>query len=574
MERVLCQLVLILCTCVYVNSQRYSFTIQTSDPNLLSQVQSMVSNLGSGPVQNIRRLPNAGQRIQNIRTFQNVAQPTQMIRTLENTGFSPGVQSIISLRRSGSSPAGSRFVQTIQPLENGGQRRFQQRIITQSNQRRPLIETLSSPMGNDAFRRFFLSNGDQPQTDTQVITSPNSRVFRKTMFWIQPQPNSNQGPPQSITPSDTRAEEMAGEFGIPTYYQKFILDFHNIKRSASNAADMYALKWNNQLAKESDDWAKQCKWGHQQAGRGENLAYVTGGGIKLLLDYGLNGWYDEIKQYDGKNCMDTGSCHYTQMVWSSSTEVGCAAHRCPDMHYLVCFYSPQGNIIGIPPFQQGTPCSACSGTCRENLCHWFNAFPNSNQLSNQFSNNVNNFNTFNGASNSRHNQLSASSMNLLLKFINMHRMSVDAQDMYVMKWSNSLAREAGTRSQTCQLLHRNSTSGESLIVVPQQSTGDKVAEYINKHWIAEKNDFRLGTDCRVTTPNTCAYSQMIWAQSKTMGCASHWCASSQFVVCLFDPPGNGIGMLPYIQGNHCQQCPRDTIRCENQLCDWRIMKRK
>lgn len=41
--------------------------------------------------------------------------------------------------------------------------------------------------------------------------------------------------------------------------------------------------------------------------------------------------------------------HYTQMVWRTTTHVGCAIHRA-DWDYLICRYSPPGNVDGKPVF--------------------------------------------------------------------------------------------------------------------------------------------------------------------------------------------------------------------------------
>jgi hypothetical protein len=41
--------------------------------------------------------------------------------------------------------------------------------------------------------------------------------------------------------------------------------------------------------------------------------------------------------------------HYTQMVWPTTTRVGCAIFSA-DWDYLVCRYSPPGNIDGKPIF--------------------------------------------------------------------------------------------------------------------------------------------------------------------------------------------------------------------------------
>ena len=38
--------------------------------------------------------------------------------------------------------------------------------------------------------------------------------------------------------------------------------------------------------------------------------------------------------------------HYTQMIWRTTTAVGCAVHRARGMDYLICRYSPRGNQDG------------------------------------------------------------------------------------------------------------------------------------------------------------------------------------------------------------------------------------
>ena len=42
--------------------------------------------------------------------------------------------------------------------------------------------------------------------------------------------------------------------------------------------------------------------------------------------------------------------HYTQMVWRTTTRVGCAIHRSAAWDYLICRYSPPGNIDGRRAF--------------------------------------------------------------------------------------------------------------------------------------------------------------------------------------------------------------------------------
>ena len=38
--------------------------------------------------------------------------------------------------------------------------------------------------------------------------------------------------------------------------------------------------------------------------------------------------------------------HYTQMIWKGTTRVGCAIHAAGQWEYLICRYSPPGNVDG------------------------------------------------------------------------------------------------------------------------------------------------------------------------------------------------------------------------------------
>ena len=61
-------------------------------------------------------------------------------------------------------------------------------------------------------------------------------------------------------------------------------------------------------------------------------------------------WINEKFDYNIESgaCNDGKVCgHYTAMVWSTSNKVGCGIKKCPGMGtYLVCDYSPAGNMAG------------------------------------------------------------------------------------------------------------------------------------------------------------------------------------------------------------------------------------
>lgn len=55
----------------------------------------------------------------------------------------------------------------------------------------------------------------------------------------------------------------------------------------------------------------------------ENLAAGTGG---YTVTDGINAWTAESSDYDANNPVPS---HFTQVVWKSTTQVGCAVVTCP-----------------------------------------------------------------------------------------------------------------------------------------------------------------------------------------------------------------------------------------------------
>jgi len=86
-------------------------------------------------------------------------------------------------------------------------------------------------------------------------------------------------------------------------------------------------------------------------GIGENLWMGTTGAF--TPEAMVNAWGSERAMYrDGvfPQVSSTGNwldvSHYTQMIWRTTTKVGCAVHRAPRFDYLICRYSPSGNRDG------------------------------------------------------------------------------------------------------------------------------------------------------------------------------------------------------------------------------------
>lgn len=91
--------------------------------------------------------------------------------------------------------------------------------------------------------------------------------------------------------------------------------------------------------------ARECK--HSPDSEfGENVYCQSGGSIPTC-DRVVKLWYDEVKDYDYDNpgySKKTG--HFTQVVWKNSTGLGCGCSRNGALTFVICNYSPRGNVIG------------------------------------------------------------------------------------------------------------------------------------------------------------------------------------------------------------------------------------
>jgi len=112
------------------------------------------------------------------------------------------------------------------------------------------------------------------------------------------------------------------------------------------------LSWENLLASKAEQWAAHCQFKHSGGTLGpfgENLAAGTGKAYDIAA--AVKSWTDEVSSYNPNHPVPS---HFTQVVWKSTTKVGCAVRMCNGIFdpkfgpakFVVCEYSPQGNIIG------------------------------------------------------------------------------------------------------------------------------------------------------------------------------------------------------------------------------------
>ncbi|CAN1173038.1 Pathogenesis-related protein PRMS [Linum perenne] len=115
----------------------------------------------------------------------------------------------------------------------------------------------------------------------------------------------------------------------PAQVQTQLLAAHNAVRKKHK---LPPLTWSTKLA-------NYAKWGQGQSWNVTDA--VRGWAVQ-------EGWYN----YGSNSCMTGRDClHYTQLVWRSTKQVGCARVKCRNGDtYVVCEYYPHGNVVGQRPY--------------------------------------------------------------------------------------------------------------------------------------------------------------------------------------------------------------------------------
>lgn len=135
------------------------------------------------------------------------------------------------------------------------------------------------------------------------------------------------------------------------------------------------LSWSDTVTTTAQAWADHCAYQHnstelQRLSYGENIAATAPAGARDAA-YIVGLWASEAPFYrwDTNSC-DAGNAaneahtcgHYTQLVWRTTTVVGCGKQTCTaatwpfpggtpgPWDFWVCDYAPPGNWVGEKPY--------------------------------------------------------------------------------------------------------------------------------------------------------------------------------------------------------------------------------
>ena len=154
-----------------------------------------------------------------------------------------------------------------------------------------------------------------------------------------------------LTSSCSSDESSPPEEEVNDIAQEF-LEAHNVYRTEVGIEN---LTWSDELAQSATEWAeelaKTCAFEHSTGNYGENLWKGTAGAFSITQVVDSWGSEKQDYNYNENSCAVGAVCgHYTQIVWESTTEVGCGTATCDGWDVWVCQYTPAGNVIGQKPY--------------------------------------------------------------------------------------------------------------------------------------------------------------------------------------------------------------------------------
>jgi len=275
--------------------------------------------------------------------------------------------------------------------------------------------------------------------------------------------------------------------------QATYLTYHNNARIAVGEKN---LTYNQDLALAANNYSRSCNFSHDPnlgaLQQGENL-YACSGSACLTPNAAMTSWLGEGQSYDclSNTCAPGQSCdHYTQVVWSATTQFGCAYSRCKNpgpfdnsnWTLAVCRYQTPGNINGQRPFS--------ANSCPEP--------PNLAISVNDYENNT-------------------AAQTAILNYHNTKRVIVNDSNVV---WNNDLAEQASDWAQKCRIDNSNTTQGENIYSCKNTCTFNTAVS----SWYAEISNFNCTAKRCIDTTKRCdQYLQMMFVSTTKIGCAVATC---------------------------------------------------
>ncbi|CCD23057.1 uncharacterized protein NDAI_0B00230 [Naumovozyma dairenensis CBS 421] len=180
---------------------------------------------------------------------------------------------------------------------------------------------------------------------TSAPSNPSTMTTSSVTFQIHTSSGTTtQAPIATTSTSGSTTSTTSLNYSAESNFASIMLQAQNDKRALHE--DTPPLTWSEDLATYAQDYADQYVCGsdivHSGGPYGENIAAGTSpvGSV--------DAWYAEGAYYNYSNPgFSSATSHFTQLIWKSTTEVGCGIKDCSSIgwgDYVICSYNPSGNI--------------------------------------------------------------------------------------------------------------------------------------------------------------------------------------------------------------------------------------
>ena len=311
------------------------------------------------------------------------------------------------------------------------------------------------------------------------------------------------------------------------------------------ASNLDPMTWSDDAQTAATTWAAECQYSHGGPGfgtlYGQNIyAYASASNIVPTATNAYNSWSSEKAYYSHttNTCAVGKVCdHYTQLVWADSTTLGCALQKCttgspwpdrPTWYLTVCNYGPPGNLAGELPYQAATS-EEESNDKVDYTSDEFGGEP-VNLIGITYLHNDMRGATYPKAANMQNMAWNDVTYAAALSWVSYCKYSHGGPGFGTLYGQNLFAFASGITT-----------------LVPTSGTAFRYWSEQMAYYTYETNTCAAGKVCS-------AYTQIVWTESTTIGCAYKKCIINSpwvlkpvwhLIVCNYGPPGNWNGEWPY-----------------------------
>jgi pathogenesis-related protein 1 len=173
-------------------------------------------------------------------------------------------------------------------------------------------------------------------------------IFLLSAGCANPQPNQ--------VSANSPIVSIPGINGLDGDEEQAILSYHNGVRASVNVPPLH---WSKTLSKHAATWGatlatQGCSLRPSQDSTvGENLFMTPPDKDHQAVIDAVKSWASEKSAYSEQSLTKanlSAVAHYTQMVWSITSTLGCAKVACNNQLIVICHYSPRGNQLGAKPY--------------------------------------------------------------------------------------------------------------------------------------------------------------------------------------------------------------------------------